>query len=88
MVEHRSEGSGSVLLGTMWPQMLRTRMGLLDRQVCISIYLSMYVCTYVCTYVCMYVHMYVCIGAVGQTGLYMYVCMYVCMYNTYIYNPD
>ena len=28
----RAHGSGSPLLGQMWPQMLRTRMGLLDRQ--------------------------------------------------------
>ena len=28
----RSQGSGSQLLGRMWPQMLRTRMGLLDRR--------------------------------------------------------
>jgi hypothetical protein len=28
----RSQGSGSTLLGEVWPQMLRTRMGLLDRQ--------------------------------------------------------
>jgi hypothetical protein len=27
----RSQGSGSTLLGEVWPQMLRTRMGLLDR---------------------------------------------------------